>query len=152
KAVQRGVLLEAQVQQSEQDAQTLYFINSPKGRAALHAIQNGQWRPGETAGAPPGAAPEPPNIFRLYEQNIGPLTPLIAEELSEAESTYPLEWIAEAIEIAVKKDKRSWRYVSAILERWKREKEHGKEKQARPDAAKDGRKYVEGDFSEFVKH
>ena len=40
--------------------------------------------------APPAdAARRAAEIFRLYEENIGPLTPLIAETLGEAEDTYP---------------------------------------------------------------
>jgi len=37
--------------------------------------------------------PERPNIFKLYEENIGPLTPLIADALKDAEKTYPPEWV-----------------------------------------------------------
>jgi DNA replication protein len=152
RAVSRGVLLEAQLDAGA-GPESLYFLNSPKGRAALHAIQNGQWRPGVEA--PPAAPPrQPPNIFRLYEENIGPLTPLIAETLGEAEDTYPAEWIEDAIDIAVKSNKRTWRYIAAILERWQREGRHDK-KQApkdRSDAAKPHREYVEGEYSDFIEH
>src|SRR5690348_6777256 len=44
---------------------------------------------------------ERPNIFVLYEQNIGLLTPLIAEELKDASSQYPMEWIEAAFREAV---------------------------------------------------
>jgi hypothetical protein len=33
-------------------------------------------------------APQRPNIYALYEQNIGPLTALLSEDLQEAEQTY----------------------------------------------------------------
>jgi DnaD/phage-associated family protein len=59
-----------------------------------------------------------PNIFALYEQNIGPLTPLLAEELMEAEGRYPASWIEDAFREAVSLNKRSWRYALRILERW----------------------------------
>jgi DNA replication protein len=150
-AVLRGVLLRADWQ-STSGTETLYFLNSPKGRAALQAIQEGKWKPvlSTPVVEPP---PEAPNIFRLYEENIGPLTPMIAETLGEAEDTYPAAWIAEAIGIAVKNNKRTWRYIGAILERWQREGKDGrKEKQDRPDSAESRRKYIEGDYSEFVKH
>ena len=58
---------------------------------------------------------ERPNIFRLYEENIGPLTPLIAEMLRDAEKTYPADWIEEAFKIAVENNVRRWRYIEAIL-------------------------------------
>ena len=41
---------------------------------------------------------------------------MIADALREAEDMYPEEWIEDAIDEAVKQNKRSWRYVSAILE------------------------------------
>jgi DnaD/phage-associated family protein len=142
KAVRRGILLMAQ-----RDARTLYFLNSPRGRAAAQAFVQGLWQPG----APPPPPPPPrPNVFRLYEENIGPLTPLLADALKDAEQTYPVEWIAEAIEIAVKKNKRNWKYVEAILKRWKVEG-HAK-KQDRLDLKETGRRYSDSEFAEYLHH
>src|SRR5206468_2494137 len=39
---------------------------------------------------------ERPNIFVLYEQNIGLLSPLLADELKDAADQYPGEWIEAA--------------------------------------------------------
>jgi DNA replication protein len=64
---------------------------------------------------------ERPNIFVLYEQNIGLLTPLIAEELKDAASQYPMEWIEAAFREAVTHNKRKWSYIRAILRRWETE-------------------------------
>ena len=65
-------------------------------------------------------------IFQLYEENIGLLTPLIAESLTEADRRYPSQWIREAFKEAVSRNKRSWIYISRILERWFIEgKSHG---------------------------
>ena len=61
------------------------------------------------------------NIYSLYEQNIGILTPIVAEKIGEAEQRYPLEWIEEAISEAVSLNSRNWRYISRILERWQKE-------------------------------
>jgi DnaD/phage-associated family protein len=94
--------------------------------------------------------PERPNIFRLYEENIGPLTPLIADALQDAEKTYPPEWVAEALGTAVKNNKRNLKYVEAILRRWK-EEGHAK-KQDRRDAQEDGRRYAEGEYADFIEH
>jgi DnaD/phage-associated family protein len=58
------------------------------------------------------------SIYALYEQNIGPLTPLVAEELRDAEELYPQEWLRPAFERAAARNKRNWRYVEAILKRW----------------------------------
>jgi len=59
-----------------------------------------------------------PSIFTLYEQNIGLLTPLLAEQLAEAERHYPPEWIEAAFTEAVNHNKRSWSYIRRILEIW----------------------------------
>ena len=58
------------------------------------------------------------NIFTIYEQNFGPLTPMIADELKDAEKTYPVEWVESAMSEAVANNKRNWKYVEAILKRW----------------------------------
>ncbi|MEO8973503.1 MAG: DnaD domain protein [Ktedonobacteraceae bacterium] len=62
-----------------------------------------------------------PNIFVLYEQNIGLLSPLIADQLRDAANQYPQEWIEAAFREAVQYNKRSWKYISAILRRWETE-------------------------------
>jgi DNA replication protein len=62
-----------------------------------------------------------PNIFVLYEQNIGLLTPLIADQLRDAANQYPQEWIEAAFREAVQYNKRNWKYISAILRRWETE-------------------------------
>ena len=59
-----------------------------------------------------------PNVFGFYERHIGPLTPLIAEQLRDAERSYPRSWIEQAILTAVDYNKRNWRYVQTILTRW----------------------------------
>jgi len=58
------------------------------------------------------------NVFGFYESNIGPLTPMIADTLAEAEKAYPLDWIKDAIALAVENNKRNWRYCETILKRW----------------------------------
>jgi len=153
RAVERGTLLKAVVS-SEQGDEACYFLNSPRGRAALQAIESGQWQPVLQNQSSTTPDQLPPNIFRLYEENIGPLTPLIAESLGEAEDTYPALWIEEAVRIAIERNKRNWRYIQAILERWQQEGRHGKKEKNkdRRDSAEDRRRYVEGEFSEFVEH
>jgi hypothetical protein len=56
-----------------------------------------------------------PNIYSLYESNIGPLVPLIADKLRDAEKEYPQEWIEKAFERAVARSARNWAFVSAVL-------------------------------------
>ena len=68
-----------------------------------------------------GQPSERPNVFRLYEENIGMLAPVVADELRAAEEEYPSGWVEAAIREAAAGNVRSWRYIEAILERWKRE-------------------------------
>ena len=140
KAVKRGSLLK-----SHYEADTFYFLNSARGRAAAEAFAKGNWR----ASAQIKSAPmERPNIFKLYEENIGPLTPLIADALKDAEKEYSSEWIADAIELAVKNNKRNWKYCEAILKRWK---EEGRaEKQNRRNDQASRQRDVEDKIKKFV--
>jgi DnaD/phage-associated family protein len=97
-----------------------------------------------------GSQPPTVNVFALYEQNIGMITPIIAEELKEAEKLYPPQWIEEAFKEAVTLNKRSWRYIARILERWASEgKDSGEYKR---DIKKDGPdKYIKGRYGHLVK-
>jgi DnaD/phage-associated family protein len=97
-----------------------------------------------------GRQPPTVNIFALYEQNIGMITPMIAEELKEAERLYPPQWIEEAFKEAVTLNKRSWRYIARILERWASEgKDSGEYKRHTKAYGPD--KYVKGKYGHFVK-
>ena len=105
--------------------------------------------PGLEGKVPAVLALERPNIFKLYEENIGPLTPLISDTLHDAELAYPAEWIEDAFKIAVQANARSWRYVETILKRWK---EKGRDDEHRRDSEKDSRSYVEGELGQFIEH
>lgn len=149
RAVARGTLLCAQLN-PESDGDRLYFLNSPKGRAALEALRRGAWRPSGRPETPIELAVERPNLFNLYEQNIGPLTPMIADVLRQAQETYPAAWIEDAIRLAVENNVRKWRYVEAILESWRTRGRD--EREDRGDTEKARRRYVEGEFADFVEH
>lgn len=58
-------------------------------------------------------------VAKLYEAEIGALTPLVADAIRDALKTYPADWICEAIPIAVKNNARRWNYVEAILKNCK---------------------------------
>jgi len=140
-AVERGLLLKA-----ENNEQVRYFLNSPRGRLAAEAFAKGDWRGSAQV---PSAPRQRSNVFKLYEENIGPLTPLISDFLLEAEKIYPGTWFEEAFEIAVSRNIRNWKYIEAILSRWR---EKGKdERKDRKDTVKDAERYTDGEFSEFLK-
>ena len=142
--VAHGALLNAVLPGGRgEPAETYYFLNSERGRAAIEAIQRGEWRAPANLPGGPDLSLDHPNIYRLYEENIGPLTPMIAEALREAEQTYPMAWIEEAIRLAVEQNKRSWRYAAAILERWQQEGRD--ERKDRRDSETARRRYAEWD-------
>jgi DnaD/phage-associated family protein len=148
KAVARGTLLQAPITLNDQET-VLYFLNTTRGQAAVKAIQDGDWRPSDDPQYPVALNLERPNIFRLYEEHIGPLTPMLAEALQDAENEYPAQWIEEAIRRAVENNVRKWRYVEAILKRWQEEgKDAGRDQR---DPEKDRKKYTEGEFSDFIE-
>lgn len=147
RAVARGTLLKVVAQDKAEG--TYYLLNSPRGRAAAVALEQGAWSP-EPGQSGARLRAERPNIFVLYEQNLGALTPLLAETLHEAEATYPASWIEDAIRIAVENNVRRWRYVQAILEDWRTKGRDEREDLRDSEAAR--RRYVEGDFADFVEH
>ena len=120
-AVERGVFLRYAPGLPDGGGE-YYLLNTPHDRRALERLQ-GQEAPGpdtDVAFAPDmphGPSPRP-NIFVLYEETIGMLSPMLAEELKDAEENYPAAWVREAFAIAAGENKRSWRYVSGILRRW----------------------------------
>jgi DnaD/phage-associated family protein len=144
KAVKRGVFLSAR-----QDEEDYIFINSPRGKALLQGLKTGDWQAQVTGLPAVSLADERPNIFTLYEQNIGVLTPIIADTLVDAEKTYPAGWIEEAMKIAVERNARNWRFIEAILRSWK---EKGRDEKDQRPAAESRKRDSEGEFGEFVRH
>jgi DnaD/phage-associated family protein len=148
-SVERGTLLKVELE-LEGDPRAFFFLNSARGRAAAEDINKGEWRPSGDPRFPVELIQEKPNVFSLYERHIGPLTPMIADALKDAEKEHPAQWIEEAIRIAVENNARKWSYVQAILSRW--QEEGRDEGQYQRDSEKDRRKYVEGEFSDFIEH
>lgn len=131
------------------DRKDWYFVNSEKGRQAVEDLLAGRWTPAGT-GQTVQLEVQRPNIFVIYEQNIGPLTPLLSEELIEAEDTYPASWIEDAFREAVELNKRSWRYIQRILERWAAEGRTDEE--ARRGDEGDPRRFIEGEYADYIEH
>lgn len=115
RAVANGSLLRITVGTRE----ARYLMATDENRVLLRRLIE-DTEAGRDLGLPEG---EPvriyrPNAFALYEQHIGPLTPLVAERVREAERSYPRSWIERAMAEAVQYNRRNWRYVETILERW----------------------------------
>ena len=58
--------------------------------------------------------------IKAYEQNMGMISPMIAEQIRAIaeEDKPPAAWGEDAIRIAVGANARNWSYTSAILSRW----------------------------------
>ncbi len=145
RATARGTLLCAEVT-LDSGSERLYFVNTGRGRAALQQIEAGEWQP-TTGTDPVEILPERPNIYALYEANIGPLTPLIADALKDAENEYPTAWLEEAIKLAVENNVRRWSYIRAILERWDKEGKSRDEIAGRHTR----KRYTSGKYADFIQ-
>ncbi len=150
-AIKRGTILHI-VLDRDGAPEDIYFLNTESDRQVIAKIQNGEFHiPGlKTEGqAYIETGEQQPDIFTLYEQNIGMLTPMIAEEILEAEKLYPVTWIKEAFKEAVSLNKRSWRYIARILERWategKSDGTYRRDSKTGPD------KYIEQRYGHMVK-
>lgn len=122
-AVTRGSVLHVQLRRGTK-RQAWYFLNTPASRESVEQLRSGDFDSvDEWLGA--GEIDEirvyRPNVFALYEQNIGPLTPIIAERIRAAEMQFPSGWIEDAVRMSVEYNRRNWRYVEAILQRWEAE-------------------------------
>lgn len=152
KATQRGTFLQLTLAR-DGTQETLYFLNTASERQTVARIQSGEIDVGGLKPAPQTCidTEEQPDIFTLYEQNIGLLTPMIAEELREAEKLYPTVWIQDAIKEAIDLNKRSWRYISRILERWASEGRNSGAYRRHSTKGTDPDKYVKGKYGHMVR-
>jgi len=149
RAVARGILLCTPVSLPNSEIE-IFCVNTRKGRIAISQVQAGLYKQGIN-GRPIEILPERPNIYKLYEANIGMIdSAMLAETLKAAEQDYPPEWIADAIKLAVEMNKRNWRYINSILKRWEREG-RGDEHAGRLDE-QDGKKYITGKYADFIEH
>lgn len=149
-ATQRGTILCVPLGKDNQ-TEEVYFLNTPADRKVVNDIKQGKLElKGLKFTQEPVPSTQPPDIFTLYEQNIGMLTPMIAEELREAERLYPKEWIQSAVKEAVTLNKRNWKYIARILERWATEGISGKpERNFKKET--DPNKYIRGKYGHLVK-
>jgi DNA replication protein len=150
-AAERGTIIHLELDR-DGEPEDIYFLNTESDRQAAARTQKGELKLTRLKSREPAYvnAEEPPDIFTLYEQNIGLLTPLIADELRDAEQLYPPSWIRDAINEAVALNKRSWRYIARILENWSAEgrsdgTHRGDTKKTGPD------KYLKQKYGHIIK-
>jgi DNA replication protein len=144
KAVNDGILL-----CGTKGGETYFFINTPRGKAMQKGLVSGEWQPADSNLPVIPITENRPNIFTLYEQNIGMLTPIVADILVDAEKIYPTGWIEEAMKIAVERNARNWRFIEAILRSWK---EKGRDEKDQRTTTESRKRDSEGEFGEFIRH
>jgi len=149
-AVKRGTLVTVPVD----DGKTgdIYFLNTETDRQVAEKIKSGVLKlEGLKVGeAVPVQAEPMPDIYTLYEQNVGMLTPLIADELKDAEKQYSADWIRDAIKEAALHNKRSIKYILKILENWAVEGRSDGTYQ-RDTKKTDPDKYIKGKYGHIVQ-
>ena len=96
------------------EPQDVYFVNTVRGRNAVRAIEAGRFVPGDRD-VPIALVDERPNIFALYEENIGPLSPLISDRAPQSRLSATDR---EAFRLAVEAQKLAGA-IAAILPRAK---------------------------------
>ena len=152
-AAQRGTIF--RIILKDEVSEDIYFLNTEANRQIAAKIQNGELNLNGLKIK--GRAyievemEEQPDIFTLYEQNIGMLTPTIADELREAEKLYPEDWIKDAIKESVNQNKRKWSYISAILERWSAEGKNDGTYRRNSTKSTDPDKYIKGKYGHTVR-
>jgi DnaD/phage-associated family protein len=149
-AVSRGAIIDVEVTRDGRN-EHLYFLNTATDREAVERIRSGQFKlPDVDAVKPAETQIEQKDIFTLYEENIGMLTPMTSEELKDALVQYPEEWIRDAVREAVNNNKRSWAYIQRILERWTAEgKKDGTHR--RDNQKEDPAKYTSGPYGHLIQ-
>lgn len=150
-AVGRGTIIDLNLEQHGR-TEKLYFLNTGSDSEARNRIERGEIDVGVLPEEEPFIedmeTAEQPNIFTLYEENIGMLAPMIAEELKAAEQLYPASWIDDAFREAVSRNKRNWKYIEAILKRWDSE---GREYGASGRHSKADRDTIKRTYGHLVK-
>ena len=132
-----------------------FFLNTTKGRQGFELVQNGSIKLQLDNDYLVKLTKPGPNIFKLYEENFGIITPILAETLTELEDNYPAEWIEEAFKEAIKNNVRKLRYVEVILKNWQEEGKYERTDRRRGKKDKeeyDPDRYINGDFSDFIDH
>ena len=128
---------------------TIYFLDSPKNEAIVKSLEDGHISIQELIRVPVKLAVDKPTIYKLYEENIGPLTPMLADALRDAEQDYSYDRIVKAFQIAVERNARNWRYIDAIL---KSGQEKGNDGSDRQNNKEDRKRYYKGQYSDFIEH
>jgi DNA replication protein len=150
-AAERGTIIHLELDK-DGELEDIYFLNTDSDRQAAARTQKGELELTGLKAREPAYinTGEPPDIFSLYEQNIGVLGQIAADELLDMEKLYPASWIRDAFKEAVSLNKRNIKYIAKILERWSAEgrsdgTHRGDTRKTDPD------KYIKGKYGHTVR-
>ncbi len=88
------------------------------------------------------------DIFVLWEEEIGKITPTVRDTLIDAIEHFGEDWVRDAIKEASRSNKKDWRYIEGILKNWARDgKDVGPPGQRRD---RDTGKYFKGKYGHMV--
>ncbi|OAI44528.1 hypothetical protein AYO38_00070 [bacterium SCGC AG-212-C10] len=118
--VSLGVLLAVELT-GPAGAIRVFFVNNPGSRRAIARARAGEISLHAGTFARPVEPESRPTIFRLYEEHVGTITPMVGERLVTASETYPEQWIEDAFRRAAEANVRNWKYIERILARWAEE-------------------------------
>jgi Predicted transcriptional regulators len=93
-------------------------------------------------------------LFGIYETYMGILTGKTADDIEQAEKSYGFDWVVDAISLAGKNKAKTFNYCVSVLDRWKREGKDNGRKPGNKTAAQSGdsKKYIEGEYADFIQH
>jgi len=89
-------------------------------------------------------SPSEEDAFELYRQNFGEIGEDMEKELEIAVTKFSAAWVIDAIQEAVKRGKKDWRYIARILENWRKFGKNTKGNQERD-------KYIRGKYGSSVR-
>ena len=96
-------------------------------------------------------------VFTLWENNVGIVTPIIADTLKDWIDTYPEDWITDAITEGVERNGRNVKYIGKILQNWQEKGRGDNRKNGNgkgeliPGSPEDRARYTSGKFAETIK-
>ena len=150
--VKKDLLLKAKIKENV-ESRDIFFLNMEPDRTYLRKILDGQIKMPDLSIEKEDSSSDvelQENIYTIYEKNIGMITPMIAEEIKKAEEIYPKDWLIDAVKVAVSSNKRNWRYVTAILERWLSEGRSNGETGRHSKKERDRDRFVKGRYGHLV--
>ena len=119
--IELGIFLKTSVE-TDGRIEELIFLNSNHNKEIIRKINDGEIQMPKLPEASPVPEFSPrPNIFKIYEESIGILTPIIAERLKELEEEVPDTWLYDAIKEASMQNHMRLSYVEGILRRWRQD-------------------------------